>query len=351
MRFGGSQKKTLALLKALVGEEHMDHVIIGTTKWSPEGSEGFKREVGREEELLNDQWDGIYKTTRVLSGDKETAVQIVNDLFSLPPVVLLSQQEMLQPPHKVADTTAGRLAMPDGRLEKEQLERELREQRRGFEEASQRREKAFQRKLEEIKQEFEKKSKEQGWETRELEAEVQKQDTMLEGKVKGRTRIGGKETRAKSGEDTKKEFAEYERDIRKKELDNFRETEEAIRQAFEAENKKRDEKARKEAEKLEQEVKSLETTMSGFAGVFHHDRFSETVDAVIKWFQPAKAEKVSAPIPAFILMGKTGSGRSNLIRLLGGKNFLRRGPTISSGIDSCNFPPASSLTLPSTESV
>lgn len=153
-RFGGSQKKTLDILKSLVGIENLGNVIVGTTMWSSPGSDKFKKEEQREQSLLNDQWKGIYKTTRVPDGDKDTATSIVTELFARPPVILLSQKEMLRSPNTVESTTAGKLVIPESRLELEGLQREREEREKAFQEEVQRREETFQRLEEEVRWKF-----------------------------------------------------------------------------------------------------------------------------------------------------------------------------------------------------
>lgn len=149
-RFAGSQRKTLDILKSLVGIENLGNVIVGTTMWSSPGSDKFKMEEQREQSLLDGQWKGIYKTTRVPDGDKDTATSIVTELFARPPVTLLSQKEMLRFPNTVESTTAGKLVIPESRLELEGLQREREEREKAFQEEVQRREGTFQR-LEEVR--------------------------------------------------------------------------------------------------------------------------------------------------------------------------------------------------------
>lgn len=45
----------------------------------------------------------------------------------------------------------------------------------------------------------------------------------------------------------------------------------------------------------------------------------------------------SAPIAAIVLAGKTGSGKSSLIKLLGGRDLLGAEPLVDAGLDSCTF--------------
>lgn len=45
----------------------------------------------------------------------------------------------------------------------------------------------------------------------------------------------------------------------------------------------------------------------------------------------------STPIAAIVLAGKTGSGKSSLIKLLGGRDLLGAEPLVDAGLDSCTF--------------
>lgn len=72
----------------------------------------------------------IYKTTRVPDGDEDTAASIVTDHFTRPAIILLSQKEMLRSPDMVENTTAGKLAIPEGRLGLDKSSRGNRRNRR-----------------------------------------------------------------------------------------------------------------------------------------------------------------------------------------------------------------------------
>lgn len=135
VRFSGSQRKTLSILKALCGDECMGNVIIGTTKWSPEKPAKFKKEEEREQRFLKEHWGGIYKTTRLPEEDgRDAAVQVITDLLAKDPVLFRAQREMLRPPHKVENTTAVKLVIPEAQLERDQLYKEIKEQKERFEE-------------------------------------------------------------------------------------------------------------------------------------------------------------------------------------------------------------------------
>lgn len=45
----------------------------------------------------------------------------------------------------------------------------------------------------------------------------------------------------------------------------------------------------------------------------------------------------SEPIAAFIFMGKTGAGKSSMIKLLGGKDLDGLEPNVDDGLESCRF--------------
>ncbi|KAH8153100.1 uncharacterized protein LAJ45_02687 [Morchella importuna] len=110
-RFGGSQQKTLQLLKSMCGPEAMGNVIIGTTMWSDNGT---KRQA---------------QTIRVPDGDEDVAKSIIGDLLARPPTKLLVQTELLIPPHTCEATTVGRIAIPEGKREAERLAKEMEEQK------------------------------------------------------------------------------------------------------------------------------------------------------------------------------------------------------------------------------
>lgn len=130
-RFSGSQRKTLLILRALCGESCMENVIVGTMRWSPEGSARFKKEEERERAFLGEHWGDVYKTKRWTSEhDIHVPAQIVTDLLEKPSVLLLAQVEIL---NAVGDTTAGRLLVPEARVEMERLQREFAEQKQRFE--------------------------------------------------------------------------------------------------------------------------------------------------------------------------------------------------------------------------
>ncbi|KAI5840020.1 P-loop containing nucleoside triphosphate hydrolase protein [Morchella snyderi] len=127
-RFGGSQQKTLQLLKAMCGPGAMGNVIIGTTMWSDNGAK-HEAQVKRESEFLRKHWGDIHKTVRVPEGDEDIANSIIGDLLARPPTLLLVQTELLTPPHTCEATTVGKIAIPEGKREAERLAKELEEQK------------------------------------------------------------------------------------------------------------------------------------------------------------------------------------------------------------------------------
>lgn len=139
VRFSGSQRKTLSILRALCGSGCMGNVIIGTTKWSPEKPTKFQKEKEREQRFINEHWNGVYKTIQMIEeNDRNVAVQIITDLLAKPPVLLNAQKEMLIPPHSIENTTVAKLLIPEAHLEEDQRHkeflRELAEQEQRFEE-------------------------------------------------------------------------------------------------------------------------------------------------------------------------------------------------------------------------
>lgn len=134
-RLSGSQRMTWQILKAICGEGSMKNVLVGTTQWSSEGDRRFQNEEKRERELYGKHWNGIHKSSRVVYGDKENAHQIIRDLLVKPPVLLLVQTEMINPPHTIEATTAGRVVMPAAFVELERLRKEMADQQIGNREA------------------------------------------------------------------------------------------------------------------------------------------------------------------------------------------------------------------------
>lgn len=248
-RFGGSQKKTLGILKALVGDEHLGNVIVGTTMWSAD-SEKFGNEEERERSLLKDQWGGIYKTVRIPKDDKGTAIRIIEDLFDRPPALLLAQEEMLLPPHTTENTTVGRLAMPEGRLELEQLQKEHREQQKKFEKEAKRREEQFQKQSEDIKKKFDEEAK-------------------------------------KQQEEANRRSQEQERAWKAKQEEEMKRLEEELQMKFESESRAREEQARRENERLQEELARLQEAVSRFADPPRPDRWDSLFDMALLMFGEA----------------------------------------------------------------
>lgn len=287
IRFGGSQKKTLNILKALVGEEHMGNVIVGTTMWSALGSRKFRNEEERERRLLDDQWEGIYKTTRVPCDDIEAANRIVTDLFTRPPVILLSQEEMLLPPHTVENTTAGRIAMPEGRLEMEELQREQRKQANKFKQETEKLEANFKSREDEIRQKFEVEAVERDklfeeekkkWNA---EAEAQAKQESLKREAEVIRNNKREETRKLKQEE---ENQRIEADRRSKFELAKKEFEEDRRREFEEEKKKIEENAKKEKERMEKELEEIQAAMKASTKPPELGWFMRIADAVVKWF-------------------------------------------------------------------
>jgi len=116
------------------------------------------KEVKREAEYLRSYWRNIYRTVRLPYNDTLAALSIATSLLEKPPTLLLVQGEMLQPPHTVENTTVGRVAMPEGRAEREKLQKAIDEQQRQqrkLEESFKRREEEYQRRREEEKKQRE----------------------------------------------------------------------------------------------------------------------------------------------------------------------------------------------------
>lgn len=273
IRFGGSQKKTLGILRAIVGEENLGNVIVGTTMWSSTWDAGkLKQQEKRERALLDDQWGGIRKTTRLSRDSKNVAVQIIYDLLAGPPALLLVQTEMLQPPHTIEATTVGKLAMPEGRLELEDLQRKVREREKEFEAESKRQEALLQEQVRDTKRRFE--AQEMRSQQKEENQRLKQQEDMkkFEGKLRKEFKRESKSIEDKIRKDTKKREQE-EKEIRKLEAD--------LRVKLIKRNKIRMEKARKDAEeegKIKAAIKRLEKPpVLGW--------FANLISIILTWFR------------------------------------------------------------------
>lgn len=133
VRFSGSQRKTLSILRELCGEKCMGNVVVGTTRWSLEKPARFKKEEEREQKFLAGHWGGIHGTRRWIEDDDCVPLQIVTELLAIPPVILQAQEEMLKPPHTVGNTTVGKSVIPEAVLEMKQLRKEFSEREKKFE--------------------------------------------------------------------------------------------------------------------------------------------------------------------------------------------------------------------------
>lgn len=264
-RFGGSQRKTLEILKALVGDKAMQNVIIGTTMWSPEGTGKFNNEMRREKEFKSKHWGGIYKTVKVLDGDQNIAVQIINDLLARTPCLLLVQEEMLQPPHTCENTTAGKIAIPEGRAEAEQLRRQFEEDVKRMQEESAEREEEFRRKHEEIMGRFEEervrvemeaKKREAQWIAREEENQRRHNEQMQNQSEQHRQAFQELENqRREDARREKEETARMWNELRMQQAEDMTRQQEDYETKFEAERQRRDEQDRvlREEERLRNE--------------------------------------------------------------------------------------------------
>lgn len=175
-RFAGSQRKTLEILTALCGPKGLKNCVIGTTMWSPPDTIRFRNEDTREKDLLRSYWKGILKTTRIPENDRNAVVGIINDILARPPVLLQVQEEMLKPPHTLETTTAGRIAIPEGHAEAEQLRREFEDQQKVFKEERKQLQDEFEREKRGIRARFEEERGKQEEERRRLEQERRRRE-------------------------------------------------------------------------------------------------------------------------------------------------------------------------------
>lgn len=239
VRFGGSQKKTLSILKALVGEEHLGNVVIGSTFWD---NSKLQQQEQRERELTDQHWGGIYKTMRLPHNDKGAAVAIINELFTRAPALLLAQEEILKPPHTVEMTTVGKLAVPEGRLELENLQREREERERAFEVETKRQEALLREQIRDTRQKFK---------VQEAQSQEREKSQML--KQADEMKKLEKKLRREFENENKSSKEEVRRENRKREIEEraIMKLEEDLRKKLVKRNKVREEKARRDAEEEE----------------------------------------------------------------------------------------------------
>lgn len=64
-------------------------------------------------------------------------------------------------------------------------------------------------------------------------------------------------------------------------------------------------------------------------------RLPETIYHPADTSKVVGAVSIPSPISVFLLMGKTGAGKSSFIKLLGGKDLRGQAPEVSDGLESC----------------
>lgn len=268
VRFGGSQRKTLGILKALVGEAHLGNVIVGSTFWE---KSKLQQQEQREQELMDQHWDGIYKTMRLPYNDRNAAVAIINELFTRTPALLLAQEEMLKPPHTVEATTVGKLAVPEGRLELENLQREQGERERAFEAETRRQEALLQEQIRDTRQKFkiqevQSRKREEGQMLRQAD-EMEKLEKKLRKEFENENKIS-------------KEKARQENRKREMEEKTVMRLEEDLRKKLVKRNKVREEKARRDAKEEEKIKITLENSQKPPELTW----FEAFIRAILAWF-------------------------------------------------------------------
>lgn len=264
-RFGGSQRKTLELLKALVGDQAMRNVIIGTTMWSPENTSKYNNEVRRERDFLSKHWRGIYKTVRVHDEDKNTALQIINDLLARSPSLLLVQEEILRPPHTCEETTAGKIAIPEGRREAEEAKRAFEEKMQKMQEENAAREEEYRRQQEETMRAFEEerarnreevRRREEEWRVREEENLRIHQEQMRNMGEQNQQALQELENRRQEeARQQKEEAARMWNELREQQANDMKQQQEDYARHFAEECQRRDDEAKqmREAERIRNE--------------------------------------------------------------------------------------------------
>ncbi|KAL0632566.1 hypothetical protein Q9L58_008543 [Maublancomyces gigas] len=267
-RFAGSQRKTLELLKAMVGEKAMKNVVIGTTMWSSENTPKYNNEVKREREFMTKHWRGIFKTTRIPYEDQNVALEIISDMLARPPCLLLAQEEMLKPPHTCEETTVGKIAIPEGRRELERQRQEFEEEMKRSKEEAAARDEEHRRTQEELvramaedraKNDEEAKKRDEEWAAREAENQRRHQEVMQNVENENRRTLQEQESRRNEEVRIQKEQQENmwkERNEQEKEEARKRDEEWAAR---EAENQRRHQEGMKNMEdKSRQELQEQE---------------------------------------------------------------------------------------------
>lgn len=220
VKFSGSQRKTLSILRALCGEKCMGNVIAGTTRWSPERPAKFKKEEERERKFLGEHWGGVCTTKRWIDEDDSgVPVQIVMGLLAKPQILLLAQEEILKPPHAVEDTTVGKLVAPEADLE---MKQKLAEKEQEFEEEMARRSAEAEEMKRDYKEKMEQFQRGRDEDKARMEADLEKikrdhQERYQKERAEDKAKMEADAAKMKSDrEEHQKERAEYEA---KKELD------------------------------------------------------------------------------------------------------------------------------------
>lgn len=266
-RFGGSQRKTLEILKALCGPKGMRNCVIGTTMWSASGTSKLRNEESRESDFLRTHWKGILKTTRVAENDRLAAVGIINDILARPPTLLQVQEEMLKPPHTVETTTAGKITIPEGRAEAERLRKDLEELRIESERDRQRQEARFERESEEINRRFEEERVRMEEENERLRREYQKREDeqrrKYQDEIRGmdeehrrQMRDAENERRAREEERQQEERQKW-REFMQEQENKTREMEEKRQRQFDLDCQRRDKEAAEARAREEERMKKF----------------------------------------------------------------------------------------------
>lgn len=294
-RFNGSQAKTLGILKGLCGEEGMGHVIVGTTMWTwDQNSKEFKKQIAREKQVRDRYWKGIHKAVPLFEDDESAASQILLDLLDLPPVLLLVQKEMMQPPHTLENTTVGKATMPNGYREIEELkrrgaaqteayERELKRRKADFEE----KEKDMRRTAKDLLLKTEEENRRLDVVRLEREAELERQYEQARQKYNDqmkKTAEDADKREALKREEEASQRREAARNQREEKEKHDQEDKERRRQDFEAETRKQKEKSEVVIAQLVEELERLETALSKMTATPDLTRFEVTINAVVEAF-------------------------------------------------------------------
>lgn len=293
IRFAGSQAKTLEILRTLCGDDCMGNVIIGTTMWDQNSSK-FPKQVRREESFSKKYWKGIHSTTRLFEDDEAAANQIIMDLLALPPVLLLVQREIMKPPHTIQNTTVGKLTMPNGYKEIEELKQQKNAQAQVFQAELNKREADFEKREQDMRKVAEDQLRKSEEESRrsegarlEREAEVEKLYKEQKQKFTEQMKKIAEDEEERELLKRKEEVSQRLQDAQNKRIEKEKQDQidkEHRRQQFEAETRRQKENSEKVTAQLVEELERLQAALDEMTAPPDLTKFQLTINAVVESF-------------------------------------------------------------------